>query len=150
MTAVATQAPVHHRINEMLEHYWNELRGIRPMPLESEIDVKALAEIWDYCFLVNVHPDKYAYSYLGPKLVEAYGDDLTGKEIAQTLLEPHPASLYAKFQHVSASGQPANDENEFRNSRGVMVKYRACILPLGSRSHTGVGYLLGGMKWKAY
>lgn len=150
MTAAAQTTPTHHRINEQLEHYWNELRGARPMPLESDIVIASLKEIWDHCFLVNVHPDKFAYSYLGPQLIEAYGDDLTGKEIAQTLLEPHPASLYKKFQQVQSSGKPTIDENEFKNSRGQPVKYRACILPLGSHGHTGVAFLLGGMKWKAY
>lgn len=150
MTATATAAPAHHRINELLEAYWNEIRGDREMPLESDVNAKDLSEIWDHCFLVNVHPDKFAYSYLGPKLIEAYGDDLTGKEIAQTLLEPHPASLYAQFRHVAESEKPSNDENEFRNSHGAMVKYRACIMPLGAHGYEGVAFLLGGMKWKAF
>ncbi len=140
----------HHRINEQLEHYWNEIRGSRAMPLEEDVSIPALKDIWDHCFLVNVHPDKFAYSYLGPKLIEAYGDDLTGKEIAQTLLEPHPTSLYAEFQQVVEGGKPRIDESEFKNTRGQLVKYRACILPLGSDGHEGVAYLLGGMKWKAF
>ena len=143
-------APVHHRINEQLQQYWNELRGSRAMPLESEVNIAALKAIWDHCFLVNIHPDKFAYSYLGAQLIEAYGDDLTGREIAETLLEPHPTSLFSKFQHVASSAQPAMDDSEFTNLRGALVKYRACILPLGSLGHTGVAFLLGGMKWKAF
>jgi hypothetical protein len=140
----------HHRINEQLEHYWHEIRGDRAMPMEGDVNITKIKDIWDHCFLVNVHHDKFAYSYLGPKLIEAYGDDLTGKEIATTLLEPHPHSLYSKFQQVVAQGAPTNDESEFKNSQGLNVKYRACIMPLGSPGHTGVAFLLGGMKWKAY
>jgi hypothetical protein len=140
----------HHRINEALEAYWQKIKGDRPMPLESDINIRDLGELWPHCFLVNVHPDKFAYSYLGTGLIEAYGDDMTGKEIAQTLLEPHPTSLYAKFEFVAARGTPTIDENEFTNSNGLLIKYRACILPLGSQGHTGTAYLLGGMKWKAY
>lgn len=141
---------VHHRINEQLRQYWDSLRGDRPMPLESDINIADLKEIWDYCFLVNVNGDRFAYSYLGPQLIEAYGDDFTGREIAQTLLEPHPHSLFDSFKDVAANAQPKIDESEFTNSRGTLVKYRSCILPLGSRGHTSVAFLLGGMKWKAY
>jgi hypothetical protein len=145
------QTPVtHHRIHEQLEQYWNEIRGARAMPREADISIPKLQPIWDFCFLVNVHPDKFAYSYLGPKLIEAYGDDLTGREIAQTLLEPHPASLYAKFRQVEQTAAPSIDESEFTNSRGQRIKYRACILPLAADGYEGVAFLLGGMKWKAY
>lgn len=140
----------HHRINEQLRAYWDKVRAGRAMPLEADINIAELKEIWGHCFLVNIHPDKFAYSYLGPELIDAYGDDFTGKEIAIALLEPHPKSLYSKFQEVANTAQATIDESEFRNSRGQLVKYRACILPLGSASHTGVGFLLGGMKWKAY
>jgi len=145
-----TAAPTHHRINEQLRLYWEELRNGRVMPMESEISIKDLAAIWDHCFLVSVHGDRFAYSYMGEQLIEAYGDDMTGKEIAIALLEPHPQSLFESFQKVAESGQPRIDDNAFTNSRGVEVKYRSCILPLGAKGHTGVAYLLGGMKWKAY
>lgn len=140
----------HHRINEQLQQYWHDIRGNRAMPMEEDVNISKIRDIWDYCFLVNVHPDKYAYSYLGPKLIEAYGDDLTGKEVATALLEPHPHSLFSKFQQVSREATPAIDDSEFTNSQGLLVKYRACILPLGAAGHTGVAFLLGGMKWKAY
>lgn len=139
----------HQRINELLEKYWNDIRGDRAMPLEDDISIPDIKDIWEYCFLVNVHPDRFAYSHLGDKLVEAYGDDITGKEIAEALLEQHPSSLFSQFKHVVASEKPTIDENEFQNARGQLIKYRACILPLGAKGHNGVAYLLGGMKWKA-
>lgn len=143
-------SPARHRINERLEDYWQELKGDRAMPLESEVSVEALKEIWDYCFLVNAYDGRFAYSYMGEQLIEAYGDDMTGREIATTLLEPHPESLFATFQYVKDQGKPKIDESEFTNSRGVLIKYRSCVLPLGARGHTSTAYLLGGMKWKAY
>lgn len=140
----------HHRINEQLFEYWDTLRAGRAMPLESDINIDKLREIWGHCFLVNVHIDKFAYSYLGPDLIDAYGDDFTGREIAETLLEPHPQSLFSSFKEVIRTAAPKVDESEFVNSRGTQIRYRSCILPLGSRGHTSVAFLLGGMKWKAY
>jgi hypothetical protein len=138
------------RMNERLQHYWQELRAGRAMPLESEIDMEALKDIWGHCFLVSIHDGKFAYSYLGPDLVDAFGDDWTGKEIVETLVYPHPNSLLNTFASVAQSGEAGMDDSEFVNSRGVTVKYRSCVLPLGAESTPSVAFLLGGMNWKAY
>ena len=139
-----------HRINERLKDYWQNLRKGRAMPLESDVVMEDLKDIWGFCFLVSVHENNYAYSYLGPSLIDAYGDDLTGKEITEKLLYPHPQSLVNTFRRVVDSAAPGEDESEFVNSRGVTVKYRSCVLPLGAHSQDSVAFLLGGMKWKAY
>ncbi|MFM9890432.1 MAG: PAS domain-containing protein [Rickettsiales bacterium] len=143
----AARAP---RINELLQQYWHELAGARPYPLESEISTEALRDIWPYCYLVSVKPDGFSYDYLGTGLIEAYGDDFTGREVTERLLYPHPTSLVKTFAEVVNSAQASMDENEFTNSRGARVKYRACVLPLGARGREGVAFLLGGMKWKAF
>ena len=120
------------------------------MPMEGDISLDALKDIWPSCFLVTVKDGKFAYSYLGEELVEAYGDDLTGKEIAETLVYPHPPSLVKTFVAVASSGVPKVDESEFVNSCGDTVKYRSCVLPLAGRDGNSVAFLLGGMKWKAF
>ncbi len=142
-------SPKHHRINEILHAYWDQLRGGRALPLESDVSIEELKEIWEHCFLVSVHAGHFAYSYLGPHLVEAYGDDITGHEITEALVYPHPEALFAEFKEVTATAQPREHEGEFTNTRGTLVKYRSCVLPLGAHGHPGVAFLLGGMKWKA-
>lgn len=140
----------HHRLTERLISYWNEIRGERIMPLESDINMDALKEEWPHCFLVSVHPDKFAYTYLGPQLVEAYGDDFTGREITETLLFPHPKPLFAQLQQAAQESKPRENQGEFVNAQGMHIKYRTCILPLGAHGHSSVAFLLGGMNWKAY
>lgn len=138
------------RLNELLLEYWQSLRKGRPMPLESDVSPADIAGLWPHCFLVHAEKDTFRYDYLGTALVEAYGDDLTGHEICETLLFPHPDSLFATFQNVKNSGEPALDEGEFTNHRGFVIKYRSVVLPLGHRSEAGVRFLFGGMRWKAY
>lgn len=138
------------RINELLQLYWQELKGNRPLPLEHEVSAEALKDIWNSCFLVVKRHGSFAYEYLGTDLLDAYGDDLTGKEITEALLYPHPKSLFEAFQAVSTTALPAMDEGEFTNARGQVVKYRSCVLPLAAQGGDGVAFLLGGMKWKAY
>jgi hypothetical protein len=145
-----TTAEKHGRLTERLMDYWQSIRQGQSLPLESDVDVDALKDIWRHCFLVSVHQGKFAYSYLGADLIEAYGDDITGHEIAETLLFPHPTSLHEVFKKVAATGVMQNDESEFVNARGAHVKYRSCVLPLAAHGQEGVAFLLGGMNWKAY
>ncbi|OYW13567.1 MAG: hypothetical protein B7X02_01920 [Rhodospirillales bacterium 12-54-5] len=139
------------RLNEQLEQYWRALKGDRALPREDEVDPDQLKEIWDSCFLVQLRADDvFSYSYLGKSLIEAYGDDLTGNEISESLIYPHPPSLSQTFRAVTKSAQPVFDESEFTNANNMLVKYRSCVVPLGAYNVTGVGFLLGGMKWKIY
>lgn len=140
----------HHRIHEQLMEYWQTLSRGRPMPLESEVAMEDIADIWDSCFLLSVQPNSFAYDYLGTSIIAAYGDDLTGREITETLLYPHPPSLVNSFKNVVLNGVPAIDDSEFTNSKGETVKYRSCVLPLASSDNGKVTFLLGGMKWKAF
>jgi len=139
------------RINERLFEYWDKIRSGKPYPAEGDIDPSELEGVWDNCFLVKVNEkehDGFKYSYLGISLIEAYGDDLTGQEICERLVEPNSDPLIKKFVEVRKSGKPVVDENEFKNRKNMLVKYRSCMLPLGTSS--GVDYIIGGMKWKAY
>jgi len=145
------KTPTHPaRINEQVVQYWESLKGERALPLEEEVNPQALSEVWDSCFLVQVlGGDRFSYSYLGSNLIEAYGDDITGHEIAETLVYP-PQALFEQFKKVVQSKVPQLDGNEFRNSKNLLVKYRSCVVPLAGRKQAGVTYLLGGMKWKIY
>lgn len=146
-----TNAPAKtKRINEQLMAYWQSMRKGRLMPLESDINPSDLAAIWPDCFLVQSHEDSFRYDYLGASLIEAYGDDFTGHEICEALLYPHPESLFRTFHRVYATAAPVMDESEFKNSKGVVIKYRSSVLPLAHASRSGVAFLLGGMRWKAY
>lgn len=144
------------RITEILETYWNRLRGKRPFPLESEVntDTPELLLIWDSCFLVRIdytnaeHP--YNYVYLGEFLVKAYGgEDAVAKEVCEALVYPSTMSMVHKFKEVADKGEAVHQEGEFTNTVGELIKFRSAMLPLGGQDGE-VGYILGGMKWKAY
>lgn len=147
MTDLSTRSA---RINEQLVQYWHELKADRPLPFEHEINAEQLKNIWYSCFLITVKSGGFAYDYLGKELLDAYGDDLTGREITEALLYPHPEALFTSFRAVSATAQPVTEDGEFINSKGQNIKYRSSVLPLASRGRNGVAFLLGGMRWKAF
>lgn len=148
----AVPIPSHSaRLTEQLLSYWENLRGSRPFPNEEEVNPDALTEIWNSCFLVQVRDaEVFSYSYLGDALIEAYGDDWTGKEISEALVYPHPLPLFHAFRTAARTAKAVSDENEFTNANGLTVKYRSCVVPLGANHGDQVRYLLGGMKWKIY
>lgn len=123
------------------------------MPEERDIEPNAIAEIWDSCFLVHNVASQgashYRYDFLGETLINAFGSDVTSQEISKDLVGAKSSPLLEVFGKVISSRKPAFEEGEFTNARGVMVKYRCSVFPLGD-ANKGVDYLLGGMKWKFY
>jgi len=145
------------RINEKLLSYWEEKKGSRLFPLESEINPDELEQVWDSCFLVSVdaahvamNGSPYHYIYLGQSLVDAYGDDLGNRQVCEQLIYPGNMSLIHHFDEIVTTKQPANDESEFKNINNMLIKYRSCMMPLGKDNSDEVAYIIGGMKWKAF
>ena len=139
----------HNRIHERLEEYWNSIRGDRRMPEESDVSPESISDIWPNCFLVDVRNSGYEYDYLGERILDAYGDDLRGRAICESIVYPHPPKLMETFREVSSKISPVHVEEVFTNAQGVEIKYRSCVLPLTQKGGLEVAFLLGGMKWKA-
>ena len=141
------------RINEVLSSYWHMQCDGRPFPMETDIDIDTIHDIWDSCFLVRLDPHmadrRYTYLYLGPSLVDAYGGTLEDREICENLVFPSTMSLVHRFDEVVNAAKPILDEGEFVNSRNIPVRYRSIMLPLG-QPNGKIGFILGGMRWKSY
>lgn len=146
--------PAHpQRINEKLLLYWQGLARGEGLPAETAIDPEAIPEIWPYCFLVQSYDKEargYTYSMMGRALIDACGDDWTGRDVCEALLYPHPPALLLTFDRVVALREPHLDEGEFHNAHGVLVKYRSCVVPLSRAGGGDVSYILGSMRWKAF
>lgn len=142
-----------HRSHEVFKNYWDELRGSRPFPRESEIDPDSLNDIWESCFLISnddvTRRIGYRYSFLGRDLLGAFGDDMTNHDAALRLLSTARVPNARKFDEVLMEKHPVIDEADFVNLMGMRIRYRACLLPLGLENGE-VTHLIGCMRWKAY
>ena len=143
----------HHRIYEVLQDYWDKVRKQRIYPTENDINPEEIKDIWDSCFLVSFSEDDvkngYKYTYLGKDLIEAFGDDLTNKDISERLMLTTRPPLVESFEEVIRTGKPLRENSEFTNSLNMVIKYRSCLLPLGNDPEK-VDYILGAMKWKSF
>lgn len=142
-----------HRYHFRLQQYWDSLRGSHPFPREEEVDPDELSDIWTSCFLISIDDVTrragYRYSYLGAELADAYGDDVSNPDISDTLLATAGAPMVQKFDEAMRKKAPVTDESEFINCKKLNIKYRTCILPLGTPGGD-VTHLLGCMRWKIY
>lgn len=141
---------IERRITLRLMAYWEKLRKNNPMPVEADIDPDDLQDLWDYCFLIHVKdlnkPD-YNYTYLGKAIQEAYSADLAGDEGAG-IASPNAGKLANSYTKVIETRSPLLEEGEFLNLHNDVVKYRQCLLPLGSGDK--VDAIFGGMRFKVF
>jgi hypothetical protein len=145
---------IEQRITRRLISYWHECKGTKNIPLRQDISKEKLEDVWQDCFLIEVTEDErlghdFRYTYIGPRIIAAYGDNVTGADIQTSLLSPDGSHITDIFEEVVETKKPVVDESEFRNLQKVLVRYRQCVLPFGDEKGK-VTCLLGGMRWGAF
>lgn len=142
------------RITKRLMAYWHEHKGTKLLPRDSDINPAALQDVWDDCFVVEVKMDaspgdEFRYSYLGPSIIAAYGDNVTGADIQTSMLSPSGGHVTDIFEKVIETKKPIIQESEFLNAHKILVRYRQCVLPFGD-GDGNVTRLLGGVRWGTF
>ncbi len=92
--------------------------------------------------------EDYAYKYIGKRITQAYGSDLTGSKIG-SLVAPEAGHIAEQYEHVLAWKRPVNDEGEIHISKNHIIKYRQILLPLGDNG-ISINAILGGMSYKIF
>ena len=138
------------RLGLRLLRYWQEKRGTRSYPTETEIDPEELGEDWDFCFLLQsrdvANVQDYNFTYLGQKIMRAYFDKSID-EHNQFMVGPNAYRLSNYFSKVLATEMPVLDDGEFATLQGHRVLFRQVLLPLGAPGK-GVEAIFGGMNYK--
>lgn len=138
------------RLTLRLLRYWQELRGIRTMVAEAEIDPDILGGDWGFCFLLQsrdvANIQDYNFTYLGENIMGAYFDREID-EHNQFLIGPNAYRLGSHFTRVLQTRAPVLDEGEFLTLHGRRVLFRQVLLPLG-HDDKGVEAIFGGMNYK--
>lgn len=142
------------RIPDIIVHYWEGKRANGMLfPGEATVVPEELEALgcWKDCFFIKVRDimkeTDYHYSYFGPSLVSAYGEDLTETSL-RNFASPDAENLAEKYYEVIATKHPVTDESEFINARNMRVRYRQCLVPLGQGE--SVKAILGAMRYRLY
>lgn len=152
-TAINTPHELHHRSHERLLEYWNNLRGNRIFPHESEIEPDDIADIWHSCFLISIDDVTrrvgYRYSYMGKNLVDAFGEDASSPDVALRLLSTMVVPNAKKINEVLHEKHAVIDDGEFTNVKNMNIRYRTCLVPFGYENGE-VSHIFGVMRWRTY
>ncbi len=139
-----------NRITDILREYWESKKGSAPYPDAEDIDSEDLSHIWEDCFMIKVEDGgkSFSYEYLGDSIADAYADDMEGKEIIEDLLYPESPGVLIKFRETMQTCLPLEYEGAFINKNNADIKFRKILMPVGEKGK--VGYILGGMRWRAF
>lgn len=142
-------ARVERRVTLQLLGYWERIRGLRPMPRESDINPDELSDLWDDCFLIHAmdieHMD-YNFVYLGNNIRHAYTGVSAESPTEHTNL--NVKRLIPSIQKVITTMAPVIEEGEALNDLNQLIRYRQCLLPIGEGNK--VLAVFGGMRCKVY
>ncbi|MFV9839039.1 MAG: PAS domain-containing protein [Aaplasma endosymbiont of Hyalomma asiaticum] len=126
------------RAVNILCSYWDQLRNGRNFPTKEEIDPEELMGIWQWCFVLEVQyvdgDKKYECTYAGESAVKLYSSDLRCYSETENIVIFFPQvieQLFDDLESVVENQRPLIDEKEKTTTKGVDIKIRQCLLPLG-------------------
>lgn len=117
------------------------------MPREQDIDPADIADLWEYCFLVQTRDtDKggYHFTYLGKAIEDIYRRGLAIDDERGAAF-PSVEELAGQYQNVIIKSQPIISDGEITNLHGDRFTYRQVLLPLGEGNT--VKAVFGGMRF---
>lgn len=142
------------RVSEILKEYWSSLCEGKVIPREGDLDLGCIDEVIDHTFIIEVLDatiqERFKHCFLGPAITLAYGANETAEEVYDQLVGTYREQLQMKLECVMESAAPLDEESEFVNSRGLLIRYRQCLLPLRGNTTDNVEYVVGSLTWRGY
>ncbi len=129
-------------------HYWNRLRGDKPMPEIQHLNTSVIEDLWPNCFRIGIKGSLYKFDYMGAPIIAICGQDMTGREI-NTQVKHFPSTLTKELPDVIKTQSAIEGEGHFLTSDGKMVKYRSCFLPFGNEKR-GVTDVVVGLSYRMF
>ncbi len=116
---------------------------------EEQLDMAALKDILDDCFLIKESKGVFKFSFMGKNIIEAFGNKSFSKDMNEMIL-PSNHSIAENIMKAIKTKKPVETSDEFINGDGIKIKYRKKIYPLTDEiGGVEVKYIFGGMRWKA-
>lgn len=117
--------------NQMLFHYWNELRGNRTAPSRLEVDPAHFIEILSETFILEMGlSGSFTFRLAGTRICEQVGYELRGADFAELAGPDHARTLEDDLGAIAARGQYGVFELAFRAPNGQTVLFEASVMPL--------------------
>ncbi len=124
--------------------YWREVRGDREFASLNDIVPEAIEEMWPYCFVLDREKGEAdpIFHYMGPKLIEYCGLDLTDKPASTAPEGTLIGRSVAYFKEVIEKAVPITTGGNFIDQHGQKIVFRSVVMPLGD-GQGQISHLLG-------
>ncbi|HYM02503.1 MAG TPA: PAS domain-containing protein [Stellaceae bacterium] len=122
---------------EEIRAYWNNKRGVRPMPARADIDPLELKSHLGDLLLIDVFPDlsDFRFRLLGTNITATYGRDNTGRTVREIYETSDPetfTSLSTLYRVVATARVPVRAGFSLRAVNKAFIKFDSLYLPLSS------------------
>jgi hypothetical protein len=110
--------------------YWNRKRGGRGMPAQRDIDPSEITSLLPNIQLVDIVGDRVRYRLVGTALVDAYGENWTGRYVDEIFTDDRLAFVTQVYQTMRIERRPIIVKNMFLSKAGVYIESNRVNLPL--------------------
>lgn len=123
--------------------YWASRRRIGIMPRYADIDPIDIPWALSHVYVVEASPDgEFIYRLAGEAIAERYKRPLKGVRISELFTAESSAEVLDRWRRVVSEPTAYYSYTQHTSNRGVAVRARRVILPLGDDHHTA-DHLIG-------
>lgn len=144
-----------NRLTTRLIDYWNRIRKNDEIPDFKRNNPTSIADLWERCFVLYIIPPNYSayrYEYIGEKIQEIYGRDITGTFVDAKNRMSINDVIIPRLQTVKTLIEiktPQEDSGQLPTRNGKFIKYRIVLLPFGN-SEGVVTHILIGVSYSEF
>jgi len=128
--------------------YWRGVVGDRTYPSMSDIRSDDIADMWSFCFILDVDENKKdpILRYVGEELLACYGAPCDNLRVSELRKGSLLACVTTYADEILRKGVPISYGDSFKgkNSEGVLC--RSILLPLSDDDET-ITLILGGANY---
>ena len=134
-----------------LHLYWVTKRGLRIAPSRAEMRPEEIAPLLPYVYIVDIidRPRRFRFRLVGTRIVEGYGEDVTGRFLDEVDLGDKGSAIQAEYEKTANEQAPTAGSWNFSKKDGRELDYEHLVLPLSSDGRT-IDMLFGGASIKGF
>lgn len=120
-----------HETTRVLYRYWNDLRGSRLAPCRFDIEPSRIADILPDTFILEGSAEEaFAFRLAGTRLVDRFGSELRGRNVASLFAEGDEVILRARLASAATQGAVVLLGLEAVSRSGRVCRAELIVLPL--------------------
>jgi hypothetical protein len=148
-TTPTTPSQTEQRLTFRLLSYWNRIRGERPLPCLSDVNIEEIKELWYFSFTIDLREPVHRFHYFGSSLSDIFQEDYTGRSVQELVDEDVVVNNTIGFyERAVVSREPVMEAASFVLDAGE-VRYRSIIVPLSSDGQI-IDFLMGTTNYKIF